>query len=192
MRSETIDVEVSADTAEFDAAMQSLSEATEDFGRIFSTTISRSIQSGKGFEDTLRSIGRRFTDLALDSALKPLDSLFENLVGSLATGAVSGFGGTGSFGNPVVPFAKGGVVSSPTAFSFGKKLGVMGEAGPEAILTLGRGPDGRLGVATNSTSGGGVNVTFNVTATDAASFRKSEGQVTAMLARAVSRGQRGL
>jgi hypothetical protein len=35
-------------------------------------------------------------------------------------------------------------------------------------------------------------VVFNVTATDAASFRKSEGQISAMLARSVSRGNRGL
>jgi hypothetical protein len=37
-----------------------------------------------------------------------------------------------------------------------------------------------------------VQVTFNVTTPDAASFAKSETQVTAMLARAVARGRRGL
>ena len=36
-----------------------------------------------------------------------------------------------------------------------------------------------------------MNVVFNVTASDAQSFRKSEGQITGMLARAVSRGMRG-
>ncbi len=68
-------------------------------------------------------------------------------------------------------------------------LGLMGEAGSEAILPLRRGADGSLGVAA---AGGGapVNVVFNVTAQDAASFRKSEAQITGMLARAVSRGTR--
>lgn len=62
-------------------------------------------------------------------------------------------------------FAQGGIVSSPTAFTFGGgNLGVMGEAGPEAIMPLKRGPDGRLGVAGGGNvqvfnySGGGVSV----------------------------------
>ena len=65
----------------------------------------------------------------------------------------------------------------------------MGEAGPEAILPLQRSADGRLGVATNG-GGSSVNVVFNVTTQDASSFRKSEAQVTGLLARAVSRGTR--
>jgi phage-related minor tail protein len=44
-------------------------------------------------------------------------------------------------------FATGGVVSGATPFSYGGgKLGVMGEAGPEAILPLKRGSNGDLGV----------------------------------------------
>lgn len=51
------------------------------------------------------------------------------------------------FNNGASYFAKGGVVDSPTAFSFGiGKRGVMGEAGPEAILPLSRGSGGELGV----------------------------------------------
>jgi hypothetical protein len=37
-----------------------------------------------------------------------------------------------------------------------------------------------------------VNVTFNVTTPDAESFRRSEGQIAAMLSRAVGRGSRNL
>ena len=59
-----------------------------------------------------------------------------------------------------------------------------------AFKPLARGPDGRLGVALNG--GGGVNVTFHVTATDVESFKRSETQVAALLARAVGRGQRNL
>ena len=80
-------------------------------------------------------------------------------------------------------------MSSPSYFPMGGHLGLMGEVGPEAILPLRRGADGRLGVAAAG-GGGGINVVFNVTATDAASFRKSEAQVSGMLARAVSRGAR--
>lgn len=49
----------------------------------------------------------------------------------------------------------GSVVSRPTFFAFAKGAGVMGEAGPEAILPLRRGADGKLGVVAAS-SGGGI------------------------------------
>jgi phage-related minor tail protein len=51
------------------------------------------------------------------------------------------------------------VVSKPTLFPFAKGIGLMGEAGAEAIMPLRRGPDGRLGV---TAAGGGGNVTVNV------------------------------
>lgn len=61
-------------------------------------------------------------------------------------------------------FANGGVVNSPTLFKFANggagNLGLMGEAGPEAIMPLRRGRDGKLGVA----GGGGTNITVNVDA----------------------------
>ena len=57
----------------------------------------------------------------------------------------------------LIPFAQGGIVHSPTPFTFGGgRRGVMGEAGPEAILPLGRDAMGRLGVR-----GGGVNVSVH-------------------------------
>jgi phage-related minor tail protein len=55
---------------------------------------------------------------------------------------------------------------------------------------LTRGADGRLGV--RAQGGGALNVTFNVSTPDPASFRRAESEVSAMLARAVARGQRGL
>ena len=67
----------------------------------------------------------------------------------------------------------------------------MGEAGPEAIMPLARGADGKLGVR----SGGGgstVHVTMNVSTPDAESFRKSKTQIAAQLSRAMSRGNRNL
>lgn len=49
----------------------------------------------------------------------------------------------------VVPFAGGGVVATPTFFPMANGTGVMGEAGPEAIMPLKRGSDGKLGVASS-------------------------------------------
>jgi len=62
----------------------------------------------------------------------------------------------GAFSGGVQMFANGGVVNSPTAFGHSGGLGVMGEAGPEAIMPLKRGSDGKLGVA--SSGGGGTSV----------------------------------
>ena len=68
-------------------------------------------------------------------------------------------------GGNVVPFANGGVVGGPTTFPLsGGRTGLMGEAGPEAIMPLKRGKDGKLGVVAEG--GGAVNITqnFNISA----------------------------
>ena len=109
---------------------------------------------------------------------------------------LSGIGGgttANSASAGVIPFAKGGVVRTPSYFPAGSgATGLMGEAGAEAIMPLKRGADGSLGVAVADGSRGGGSVVFNIATPDAASFRKSEGQIHAMLARAALRGQRGL
>ena len=76
----------------------------------------------------------------------------------------------------------------PAAITSGQGKG--GERGPEAILPLARGPDGSLGVRASTT--GAVSITFNITTPDADSFRRSETQIAALLARAVGQGQRNL
>ena len=104
-------------------------------------------------------------------------------------GGASGGGGTGSFGLPkpfgsangnvfsngshVTAYANGGVVGSPTTFSMsGGKTGLMGEAGPEAIMPLKRGSNGQLGVQVNGNAGGmTVNNNITVTGSDAAAVR---------------------
>jgi tape measure domain-containing protein len=64
--------------------------------------------------------------------------------------------------NNIVPFARGGVVNQPTVFPMANGMGLMGEAGPEAVMPLRRGRDGRLGV---ESSGGGIgNIVVNVDA----------------------------
>ncbi|CAB5651230.1 phage tail tape measure protein [Providencia rettgeri] len=95
--------------------------------------------------DVLKSVQKVLTNMALVQSMK-------------AAGGYFG-GGFGSFISSIVPNAKGGVydspglssysgqiVSSPTLFAFAKGAGLMGEAGPEAIMPLTRSSDGSLGV----------------------------------------------
>jgi phage-related minor tail protein len=146
---------------------------------------------GKGLDGVLRQLGLSLSQLVLKAALQPLTSgLGQGLAGLFSGGTAFAKGGVLQQGTPL-PFAQGGVIGSPVTFPLsGGRLGIAGERGAEAILPLARGTDGRLGV--KAEGGGGMNVTFNVTTPDADSFRRSESQVAAMVARAVALGQRNL
>ncbi|MCF6322355.1 MAG: phage tail tape measure protein [Rhizobiaceae bacterium] len=188
-------VAVEADTSGFDAAMSRITASSKNFGSVFSNSLSQAIIKGKSFEDTIRSIAMRLSQMALNSAFKPLENIFSQFMESVLSGsnAIPKFAQGGAFGpQGLVPFAKGGVVASPSYFNFSGGTGLMGEAGAEAILPLSRGADGKLGVAAAASGNSGVNIVFNVNATDVGSFRRSQTQITAMLARAVMRGNRAL
>lgn len=77
---------------------------------------------------------------------------------------ISGFAKGGTFRSPGLSVYSGGVYDTPQLFAFAKGAGVFGEAGPEAIMPLQRGPDGRLGVAAHGGggSGGGVGVSIRI------------------------------
>ncbi len=180
-----VEVRIDADTRLFAEAMADLTRLSDAFGNQLTGALRNAVVGGKSLEDVLRRVGLNLAGMALSHGLKPLGGMFGGLLGSILPFAKGGVVGGG-----VTPFASGGVVSTPTYFPMGGgRTGLMGEAGAEAILPLQRGRDGRLGVAASGGSAP-VNVVFNVTAQDAASFRKSEGQITGMLARAVSRGAR--
>lgn len=185
-----------SDMRAMDSLTQSLSRSSESFGKSIVSAFSRGVIEGKRFEDTLRSIGRSMTSSLLKSALKPLQSGISELLGSgvksLAGLLGGGLGGIGGASVPVAPFAEGGIVASPSYFPTGRGLGLMGESGAEAILPLSRGPDGRLGVRAGGGTARPLSVTVQVATPDAESFRRSEAQVSAAIARAVARGSRAL
>lgn len=159
-----------------------IGDLAEGVSRSLSRAFRGAVLDGRSLNGVLGDIARSFADIALKAAFKPLGMLVENAIGTLFSAANPALGG-------VTPFAKGGVIAAPSYFPLGRGLGVAGEAGPEAILPLRRGPDGSLGVG--SAGGGAINVNFNVTSPDARSFVASEAEVSAMLLRAVRRGGRG-
>jgi lambda family phage tail tape measure protein len=179
---------VTADTRPFEDAMRSLSRSTDGFAAAITRAFRDAVAGGRSFESVLSTLALRLAGLALDRALQPVTAGIGNAIGSVFSDFGLKSGGVVA-GGAVKPFAQGGVVSSPTLFPLARGLGLMGEAGPEAVLPLARGSDGTLGVRSGAAAQ--IAVTLNIATPDAESFRKSEAQVTAMLARAVARGRRG-
>lgn len=161
------------------------------FARAMTRAFTSSVTGGKQFDDILKSLALRMSDLAVRMAFKPLEQGLSSGIGSLFSGLFSGGGvsltaATGA----IKPFAAGGVIGTPTYFPMiGGGVGLAGEAGPEAIMPLSRGPDGKLGV---HGGGGGATVNISIATPDADSFRRSENYVAGQIARAVARGQRTL
>ncbi|MYZ50341.1 phage tail tape measure protein [Rhizobiales bacterium L72] len=174
-------------------SLRGLEGLADDFGRAMSAAFRRSALEGKRLDDVLKGLALGLSGRALSQALAPIGTGIAALLESALAGIFGGgaFAAGGAFsGGRVRAFASGGIVAAPTYFPMRGGLGLMGEAGPEAVLPLSRGPDGRLGIRAGG-GAGGISVTLNVTARDAESFRRSEAELTALLARAVARGQRG-
>ncbi|WP_430913086.1 phage tail tape measure protein [Methylobacterium sp. sgz302541] len=175
--------------------LDTLDKLAQKFGQSLSKALTGNLGAGRQLDSVLNSLGTRLSALAVRTALTPvrtgITSLVNNLL-STSTDSATAFAHGGVIaGGRVRPFAEGGVVASPTYFPMRDGTGLAGEAGPEAILPLKRGSDGRLGVAAGGNARP-VSVTVNIATPDVAGFRKSESQVAAGLARAVARGQRAL
>lgn len=67
----------------------------------------------------------------------------------------------GVYDSPSLSAYSNQVVNKPTLFAFAKGAGLMGEAGPEAIMPLTRTSDGKLGVRAEGGTGSGVTVEVN-------------------------------
>jgi phage-related minor tail protein len=176
-------------TARTDALVMS----TNSFSNAMARAFASASVAGRSFDDVLKSLALRISSLAVADAFKPLTASISGGLGSLFSGLFPSGGGVGLAAamGAIKPFAAGGVIGTPTYFPMrGGGLGLAGEAGPEAIMPLTRGPDGRLGVAMSGGAPAAISVTISTP--DAASFRRSEAYLTGQIARAVARGQRSL
>lgn len=149
---------------------------------------------GMKLSDAMRTVAESLSRTAYNAAIRPVTDHFGGLITQGVTGLVQGilpFANGAPFSQgKVMPFAQGGIVSSATHFGMRGGLGVMGEAGPEAIMPLSRGPDGKLGVKAGGGGAGPVNVVMNITTPDAQSFQRSQAQIAAQMSRALSAGNR--
>jgi len=166
---------------------------TSGFSRGLRRSIDALVFDGEKLSDSLEGLARSMLNTAYSTAMRPVTNHIGGVLANGVESMISGFmpfanGGTFTQGR-VMPFARGGVVSSPVTFPMRGGVGLMGEAGPEAIMPLTRGADGRLGVRTE---GGGlpVSVVVNVSAPVVEAFRRSQSQIAAQVRRALGRGQR--
>ena len=195
--------DASAMTAAFEDQLRSvqgsLTDTTRDLGNLergFSQGLRSAfdglVLDGLSLTDVLGGLAEKMVNTAYSAAVNPVTNHFGGLLADGLNGAVSGlmpFADGGSFAQGrVMPFAKGGVVSSPTAFPMRGGTGLMGEAGPEAIMPLARGPDGRLGV--RGAGGGALTVNMNLSTPDVQGFQRSRGQIAAQMARVLGRSER--
>ena len=196
-----------ADTAAVTAAFEgqlrevqgSLAGTTRDLGKLergFSAGLRGAfdglVQDGRSLTEVLGGLADKMLGTTYNAAVKPVTDHFGGMLADGLNGLVSGlmpFADGGSFSQGrVMPFAKGGVVSGPTTFPMRSGTGLMGEAGPEAIMPLARGADGSLGV--RGAGGGAVTVNVNITTPDVAGFQRSRSQIATQMARALGRGAR--
>ncbi|MEM0990717.1 MAG: phage tail tape measure protein [Pseudomonadota bacterium] len=192
----------SGELGEASEAMKTLDGQATKLSRSLSSSLrsafDKAVFGGAKLTTVFRDLAGSVAGKALNAAITPVtDAIsggFSGIFGSLSgalTGAL-GFKDGGAFSSGRVrAFARGGVVDGPTYFPMRGGAGLMGEAGPEAIMPLTRGPDGRLGVAAQG-GRGAPQIVVNIQTPDVQGFQRSRGQVAAQLARAVKRGQSGL
>lgn len=180
-----------ADTSNAKHQIKELNTATQTLSKSMISAFDKIIVKGSDVEDVFKSLALNLSKQAFKQTISPVQSSLSSTLGfdvSGIFGSLFGFAKGGAFTGG----SGGGVLNSPMAFPMaGGNTGIAGEAGPEAILPLSRGPNGELGVRASGGSNS-VTVNVNISTPDIESFRRSEGEIATTLQRIVSRGNRNL
>ncbi|MDX2155144.1 MAG: phage tail tape measure protein [Hyphomicrobiaceae bacterium] len=158
---------------------------SRQFGQALSRAFVGLAVQGKGLGEVLRQLALSLSRLALGAAFKPL----EGLVGGMLQSIVSGAGGGGPAGTGMAAgFVPSGRIAAPAMLGFSGDGVLSAAAGGRARTAIGEG--GTAGFRPAGTAG--PTVVLNIATPDVESFRRSETQLAALLARAVGQGQRNL
>lgn len=186
--------------------LQKLRQLADDMGNSFGSAFESAVTGAKTLQKAVQDLANDIEKMVIrQTVTQPFASFLSNAIYSAGKGLfgpqLPGYGQPGgpagppnpsAYGNAfsgghVMAFAGGGVVGSSTYFGLaGGRVGLMGEAGPEAILPLSRDSSGKLGVRAQG-GGNTTVVNVNVNATDAASFGRSRAQIARSMAEAVKR-----
>lgn len=171
-------------------AFQATNDPIKAFGDSLYSTITARVSAAIAAslaEDVLGGMGMGKSSGGGGNAM---GSIFGSLLGSLfGAPTVNALGGV--YSSPGLSAYSGQMVSKPTVFPFAKGIGLMGEAGPEAILPLKRGQNGKLGVDGGGGGGRSVNVTVNQTFAPGTD-RRTTSQAAADARRQLEYGGRNL
>jgi tape measure domain-containing protein len=167
----TLQEMISTDVPEFTATVlygwEQIDDATAVLEDSFSQLFTGGIHNAREFfASVAQGLSNMFAQIAAQQAASGLAGLLDDLLSSFKWGSSAGFSSATQAGSGltnmfdlyaarglafnrgrVMPLARGGVVSGPTVFPMAGGMGLMGEAGPEAVMPLKRTADGRLGVA---------------------------------------------
>lgn len=158
-----------------------LKAIADGVGNSFGNAFADIITGSKSAKDAIKSLYMEISRLVVQQMVAvPIAKAVSGGMGSLMG---LGFASGAAFSQgSVVPMASGSIVSSPTYFPMsGGRTGLMGEAGPEAVMPLRRMANGRMGV--ESSGGGTTHVTMIINTPDADSFRRSESMITSKMKR---------
>lgn len=136
------------------SSMERLANASDEFGMSIAKNFEDAILKAKSFEDALGAVADELLRIAFRKTVtEPLAEGISSFFSGFFSGGSGGEAATANAdGNvfqsgKIIPFAKGGIVSSPTLFPMAGGTGLMGEDGEEAIMPLKRGKGGKLGVS---------------------------------------------
>jgi len=168
-----------------------LSASANGFASAMTRAFTQATAGGKQLDTVLQGLALRVSSLAVSQAFKPIATGLTQALTSGLNSLVGGLLGVKAAQGAIKPFASGGIIGTPSYFPLMTGgVGLAGEAGPEAIVPLSRGSDGRLGIAMSG-AGQPANISVQIATPDPGSFRRSEAYITGQIARAVARGQRG-
>lgn len=184
-------------------ALEKQKSALEELGITFTSAFENAISGGQGWSAVLKGIEQDLVRLIVrmtvtENVAKSLKSVMDSgslgkMIGSwfsgtsqssseMAVGADINSAGLGGYAkgdvfvnSPSLSAYSGGVYDTPKFFQFASGAGVFAEAGPEAIMPLKRGPDGKLGVSSDGSGNVTVNV-YNESGSTSRTERRSDGR----------------
>jgi len=179
--------------AKVDQEMAKLTETLDPFQELVkgvAGTIESELNSAfASVLDGTKTLGEALLDFASNVLAQVAQDLFaQQFSKPIAAGIAGIFAADGRVFNSagVTAFAKGGVVGGPTIFPFANGVGLMGEAGPEAIMPLARGADGKLGVAAANGNSAPNVIINNYSGQDATASSDSAGNLVIEIGRAIA------